>query len=427
INHATATVEDVTGGSLNLGTGALAVDAGTFHLAGGTLTAGSIFIASAGTFISDGTHTLSETIVNNGTIKVSSGTLDIAGSMIGSGNFTIGSGAVLELGAASTEDVKFLNNIGGVYGTLALDQAASFTGNIYGFSGTSSAHSDAIDLKDIEFSLGNITYAYYDAPGDNKGGTLDIFHTISGITTVVDTITFMDGNFSTASFKFSSDGHGGTIISDPPPSPPISDAAAVLTTSTDNLTLDNGTHAVTGTDLTVNNGDALAGGTGPDTLTIDSGNGDHAYTFGDGNHADVGLTNFENLTLTDGSATSDHAVTVTFDSNFNNNGTLTVDGSGLTHLNGTNLTVDTHLAASDSFVIIGSAGADTLIGGQNGNTITGGGGGDTLTGGSDTFVFVAPSDSHPGAGNFDTITDFTHNSDHLDLAAINGLNSNVQG
>ena len=61
-------------------------------------------------------------------------------------------------------------------------------------------------------------------------------------------------------------------------------------------------------------------------------------------------------------------------------------------------------------------------------TITGGDGGDNLTGGSgsDTFVFTAITDLHPGAGNFDTINGFTHNTDHLDFATISGLNSNVE-
>ena len=144
-----------------------------------------------------------------------------------------------------------------------------------------------------------------------------------------------------------SDGHGGTIIADPPSSAAISDASATLTTGIDALTFDNGTHLVSGTDQTVNNGDTLAGGTGTNTLTIDSGNGNHNYTFGDGNHADIGLTNFEKLALTDANATSDHAITVTFDSGFHNNGTVTFDGSALTHLYGSNPTVDAHLAASE--------------------------------------------------------------------------------
>ena len=61
-------------------------------------------------------------------------------------------------------------------------------------------------------------------------------------------------------------------------------------------------------------------------------------------------------------------------------------------------------------------------------SIVSGSGADTLTGdtGNDTFVFTAITDSQPGADHFDTINNFTHNSDHIDFAAINGLNTGAQ-
>jgi hypothetical protein len=64
----------------------------------------------------------------------------------------------------------------------------------------------------------------------------------------------------------------------------------------------------------------------------------------------------------------------------------------------------------------------------SGTVIDAANGGNTLQGtaGSDTFVFKAVTDSQPGAGNFDTITNFTHISDHIDLTAIAGANV-VQG
>jgi Ca2+-binding RTX toxin-like protein len=107
---------------------------------------------------------------------------------------------------------------------------------------------------------------------------------------------------------------------------------------------------------------------------------------------------------------------------------LTVDGSALHNLTGSNLTIDAHLATHDSFIFIGSANADTLTGGSHNDTITGGGGGDMLTGGggSDTFVFKDIADSQPGAGHFDIITDFAAGSDHIDFTAISGLNSDYQ-
>ena len=57
------------------------------------------------------------------------------------------------------------------------------------------------------------------------------------------------------------------------------------------------------------------------------------------------------------------------------------------------------------FVLVGSAGADTLVGGAGNDTLTGGGGADPLTGGagSDTFVITSAADSTPAA--YDTITD----------------------
>ena len=337
-------------------------------------------------------------------------------------NLLIADGTALELAAASALAV-FFPTTAGAYGTLVIDHAAGYTGTISNFTGTTT-QSDAIDLKDIAFDSG-LSFTYNDNSGANTGGTL----TISESGHVVDTVAFANGDYSAANFTLLSDGHGGTLIADPPSSA-TTGGAATLTTGIDTLTFDNGAHQVSGTDQTVNNGDKLTGGTGANTLTIDSGNGNHNYTFGDGNHADIGLTNFTKLALTDAHATSDDAVAVTFDSSFHNNGTLTVDGSALTHLNGANLTIDAHLAASDSFVIIGSASADTLIGGSNGNnTITGGGGGDTLTGNgaNDTFVYKFTTDSQPGAGHFDTITNFTHTLDHFDFSAISGLNSAVQG
>jgi len=79
-------------------------------------------------------------------------------------------------------------------------------------------------------------------------------------------------------------------------------------------------------------------------------------------------------------------------------------------------------------ILVGTTNADTLVGGSGNDILIGGGGGDTLTGGggNNTFVFRALADSQPGLGHFDTITDFMHNSDHIDLTAIAGA-TNVQG
>ncbi len=41
-------------------------------------------------------------------------------------------------------------------------------------------------------------------------------------------------------------------------------------------------------------------------------------------------------------------------------------------------------------------------------------------------VYNAITDSQPGTGNYDTVTNFTTNVDHINFAAISGLNSNNQ-
>ena len=76
-------------------------------------------------------------------------------------------------------------------------------------------------------------------------------------------------------------------------------------------------------------------------------------------------------------------------------------------------------------IINANGGNDVLIGGTGNDTLNGGAGADLMTGGggNDTFVFKAISDSRPGVGNFDTITDFTPGSDHIDLTAIAGANA----
>ena len=65
-----------------------------------------------------------------------------------------------------------------------------------------------------------------------------------------------------------------------------------------------------------------------------------------------------------------------------------------------------------------TAGNDTILA-SAGGVLSGGAG-------NDTFVFKAITDSPPGDGQSKTITDFTHNSDHIDLSEILGL-ANIQG
>ncbi|MFD1981493.1 VCBS domain-containing protein [Mesorhizobium newzealandense] len=222
-----------------------------------------------------------------------------------------------------------------------------------------------------------------------------------------------------------------------------------LTTSpTDVIFYASGTNNVNGTDATLNNGDKITGGTGNDTLTISDGSlGTH--TFGDGTGSTTLLTNFESLVLLD-SNSGNHTDTFIFASTFQNNGTLTIDGSGITG-NG-DLVVNASAVTTGAFNITGSSGNggnDTLTGGSgndtiNGgggtgdDTITGGGGADTVTGGGGADTFIVNSGQSlatvGGSGNagtitgYDVVTDFAAAADFLDLqgtpAAATGANVN---
>jgi Ca2+-binding RTX toxin-like protein len=90
----------------------------------------------------------------------------------------------------------------------------------------------------------------------------------------------------------------------------------------------------------------------------------------------------------------------------------------------TGANVLTGLAGNDT--LNGGAGADTLVGGAGNDTLVGGSGADILTGGldADRFVFSALGDSAPGAP--DSITDFTHGTDLIDLSAIDA-NTSLSG
>jgi hypothetical protein len=114
------------------------------------------------------------------------------------GNATIGDGGQLEIGPNTTQDVRFA----GSTGALTLDQSLSFSGQISGFGGQ-----DKIDLSDINFGP-NTTLAY-SAANDNSWGTLSVSDGVSTSNLIV------LGQYTAASFAIATNGHGGTLITDP--------------------------------------------------------------------------------------------------------------------------------------------------------------------------------------------------------------------
>ena len=96
---------------------------------------------------------------------------------------------------------------------------------------------------------------------------------------------------------------------------------------------------------------------------------------------------------------------------------LTINGSAATGV----LTIDASIANSKAAINInGGSAADTITGGVYGGTINGGAGADTITlasaGAKDILLYTQASDST--LSNMDTVANFTHNEDKINIAAL---------
>jgi len=109
---------------------------------------------------------------------------------------TVPDGAFVEITNASSQTVTFA----GATGTLKLDDAVAFTGQILGLAG-----SDSLDLVDV--SYGANTRATF--LGNTNGGTLTVTDGIHSANIK------LVGNYLSSSWNLSGDAHGGTIIGDP--------------------------------------------------------------------------------------------------------------------------------------------------------------------------------------------------------------------
>ena len=169
--------------------------------------------------------------------------------------------------------------------------------------------------------------------------------------------------------------------------------------------------------------DTLTGGAGNDRL--EGGDGMDFLTGGAGADQLLGGAGTDFLyvdaddTLIDGGAGFDYVYVETYKSygaNFKVAGTnVEYVGGGLADdvIDATGVTYGT--------VLFGNYGNDVLIGGAGNDRLMGSADNDTLTGGAgnDTFYFAGPW------GN-DTITDFAHGQDVLDMTGVSGLTSMSQ-
>jgi len=247
------------------------------------------------------------------------------------------------------------------------------------------------------------------------------------------TLSTLDTAAGTATINVS--GAGNLIVADATTTGTVnaSSMTGTLTFNDVNATIITGSsQADSFTQATAAANASVNGGAGNDSFVfstllatgdiVDGGTGTDSISFTDAGSVATDLDNVTNIeTVTLGNAAT--AVT-TVDALVAFGQTLTVDGSALTNALTWNGAAETNgvfsvTGGTVADVITGGAHADTITGGNGADSITGGGGVDNITGGSgaDTFVFANTATGTPSATNFDSITDYTSNSDIIDFGS----------
>jgi hypothetical protein len=165
-------------------------------------------------FIFDSGGTVSNAVVSSaGTEFVFSGGAIAGVTTLSGGTLEVKSGGIV-----GSSTIGFAGN-----GHLVLDNSQAFPGSaaISGFGVPGD-----IDLVDIAFGSGT-TRNFVEA-GGNQSGTL----TVSDGTNVA-TLTLL-GQYVTANFHLATDGHGGTLVTDPP----VSSGAGVVTPAASTRAID---------------------------------------------------------------------------------------------------------------------------------------------------------------------------------------------
>jgi fibronectin-binding autotransporter adhesin len=175
-------------------------------------TANSTTVSSGGTEVVSFGGTTSGTLLSGGQEAVlrggrSSGTDILSGgselvSSGGSALATVISGGTLEVASGGTASGVIFSS----GGTLQLDSSSHLSGSVSGFH-----LGDQIDLRGLAFSSSSSTLSWKQTTsGANASGTLTVRE---GRTST--TITLV-GSYTASNFSATSDGHGGTLITDPP-------------------------------------------------------------------------------------------------------------------------------------------------------------------------------------------------------------------
>jgi autotransporter passenger strand-loop-strand repeat protein/uncharacterized repeat protein (TIGR03803 family) len=190
--HGSATNTTInSGGEQNVYAGGTAT--GTRLNAGGTQVDWG---TAANTTINGGNQYVWGTATNT---TILSGEQSIGSGGTASGTTINSGGTEYVFAGGAAQNVTF----GGPSATLVLERASALTGTISGFQ-----VSDAIDLGDILFNNPGTTLGYTQNAA-NTGGTL----TVSDGSHVASLALL--GQYTAAAFALTSDGHGGTLVTDP--------------------------------------------------------------------------------------------------------------------------------------------------------------------------------------------------------------------
>jgi fibronectin-binding autotransporter adhesin len=185
--------------------GTIEID-GTLDSTGDSAIDGAHIVNSGLLEVTSGTLTIDAAshLDNTGTVEASGGgTLIVEGAL--SGKAEIAGDSTIELGANSDDAYQdaHITFADGSTGTLKIDHAESFKGDISGLD------DNTLDLADIKFN----SHTKISFEGDVDGGTLTIVNTDDP--TKVAHI-HLDGDYLGSSWAATDDGHGGTDITETP-------------------------------------------------------------------------------------------------------------------------------------------------------------------------------------------------------------------
>ena len=174
---------------------------GDSFINGATITNTGTIDVTGGTLIIDATSTF----INSGTLETNGGNLIIDTTL--SGNLEIKGGAELELGANSPYSAAAVTFDPDATGTLKLDHSQSFGGTVAGLDDNTIDLADISSVRDGLTVLPTVTYS-----GDSTHGTLTIISNVDHTEAQIQ----LTGDYTGVTWSATSDGHGGTSVTEVP-------------------------------------------------------------------------------------------------------------------------------------------------------------------------------------------------------------------